>query len=935
MTETNENTSVSVKPFKIKTPFRDKNKFTRWLYEHRLGFLIFFLPVFVMYAVYAAFGVHPWGDESVLVLDLNGQYVSYYEAFRDAIWGDGSLIYNWSRNLSGEAFGIFGYYLASPFMWIIVLLPRTMMCGALEIMELAKVGSCAVAFAYYLKKSKNAKPSTQVIFSFIYALMTYIVVELMNPMWIDGMILLPIILLGIEELVDKGKMLRLLISLSVMFFVHFYIGYMIGFFSAIYFIYYNFSRPGHAVAPNFFKSCGKFFITAVVSVMNACIVLIPVYNSLKLGKLEFSTPDFTPKAQFDIWQFLSKLFPLTYDTVRPEGLPMIACGTLVLMLVPLFFLNRRIKMKEKVSSAILLLVIFASMYISTIDIAWHGFQVPNWLPYRYSFTFSFILIVMAARAFENIRGVTIKEIGLTFFSYVVLVFFLETRAYAHFVTFGAVWVSVFILAVYFALLYIFRKHRVKGMAALIMVFVMAETFASSLYTICCIDSDVVYSRYSSYQDYFKDGREVVSQIKEADDGLFRMEKTFHRTVNDPIGMNFAGLSHSSSTMNTPVLLMLKSLGFVYQGHSTKYTGSTLITDAVFGVKYLMHKEDEIVLTEDEQENNRLIIQNELKLPHSSYQKIMTPDDTGVDDIDVYENPYALPIGFAASTDILSVTLDSDNAFDNQNALLNGLVGKNKDGRDYNFFNSLYMIDYTTENVTTSIVNGDHTKYTVETAGRDAYVEMSFTPRTDDVIYLYMPTLWQRQLNLWIKAENWDVKNYPFLTYYYEGENYCIATIGEPEPGVKFSIRMTLAKDEAYIKDKFVVQLDTDLFEEKINELQNGGWNIEEHSATHIKGDVTIGEGQLFFTTIPYEPGWNITVDGKKVEPVKALDSLIAIEMEPGTHTVEMTFFPGYFTAGIIVTLIGLAFTVIIAVFPLVRKKTQMKVPVRVEIENKD
>ena len=58
-------------------------------------------------------------------------------------------------------------------------------------------------------------------------------------------------------------------------------------------------------------------------------------------------------------------------------------------------------------------------------------------------------------------------------------------------------------------------------------------------------------------------------------------------------------------------------------------------------------------------------------------------------------------------------------------------------------------------------------------------------------------------------------------------------------------------------------------------------------------------------------------------------------MEPGTHTVEMTFFPGYFTAGIIVTLIGLAFTVIIAVFPLVRKKTQMKVPVRVEIENKD
>ena len=49
-------------------------------------------------------------------------------------------------------------------------------------------------------------------------------------------------------------------------------------------------------------------------------------------------------------------------------------------------------------------------------------------------------------------------------------------------------------------------------------------------------------------------------------------------------------------------------------------------------------------------------------------------------------------------------------------------------------------------------------------------------------------------------------------------------------------------------------------------------------------------------------------------------------MEPGTHTVEMTFIPGYFTAGIIVTLIGLAFTVIIAVFPLVRKENSDESP---------
>ncbi|MBQ3205577.1 MAG: hypothetical protein IJB37_03400, partial [Peptococcaceae bacterium] len=42
--------------------------------------------------------IYPFGDESVLVLDLNGQYVYYFENLRDAFWGNGSLLNSWSRN---------------------------------------------------------------------------------------------------------------------------------------------------------------------------------------------------------------------------------------------------------------------------------------------------------------------------------------------------------------------------------------------------------------------------------------------------------------------------------------------------------------------------------------------------------------------------------------------------------------------------------------------------------------------------------------------------------------------------------------------------------------------------------------------------------------------------------------------------------------------
>ena len=220
---------------------KNKNGGFRGLYDRfmdrtegrRVYALVFLLPVITMYLVYAFFEVHPFGGNSVLVLDLNGQYVYYYEAMRDAFWGDGSLMYDWSRNLSGEMFGIFAYYLASPFMIIIALMPRHMMLTAILIIQLAKVGSSAVTCCFFLKRSAKKEPKTVslVIFPLMYALMAYMVVQLMDPMWLDGLIYLPLICWGVQRLVKEGKLLPYIVPLALMFISHFYIGYMVGIFT--------------------------------------------------------------------------------------------------------------------------------------------------------------------------------------------------------------------------------------------------------------------------------------------------------------------------------------------------------------------------------------------------------------------------------------------------------------------------------------------------------------------------------------------------------------------------------------------------------------------------------------------------------------------------------------------------------------------------------
>ena len=75
-----------------------------------------------------------------------------------------------------------------------------------------------------------------------------------------------------------------------------------------------------------------------------------------------------------------------------------------------------------------------------------------------------------------------------------------------------------------------------------------------------------------------------------------------------------------------------------------------------------------------------------------------------------------------------------------------------------------------------------------------------------------------------------------------------------------------------------------------------------------------------FTTISWEPGWTVKVDGQKVEPVKVCDALIGVELTQGTHDIEMTFFPKGLSQGIILSVCGIIAIVIIAIYPKKEEK---------------
>ncbi len=219
-----EDTSEVEKPkrCRLRAVFTKEN-FRKYGY---LG-LAFTVPALTMWLIYIAMGAYPFGDESVLVLDLNGQYVYYFEQLREIVCGEGSFLYCFGRALGGEFMGIYAYYLASPFSYIVCLFPKTMITEALLTMFLLKTGLCGLNFGIYLHyKTAEEKLNriAVVMFSTMYALTAYAVVQQHNTMWIDNLIFLPMIIMGMERLIKHGRFRMFVISLTVSGMSNFYIG---------------------------------------------------------------------------------------------------------------------------------------------------------------------------------------------------------------------------------------------------------------------------------------------------------------------------------------------------------------------------------------------------------------------------------------------------------------------------------------------------------------------------------------------------------------------------------------------------------------------------------------------------------------------------------------------------------------------------------------
>lgn len=883
------------------------NIFLTWLGYLKAGLRRFFItdfqlpvsfaiPCFILLLSYLIFGVYPVGDESVLSLDLNGQYVYYYDYMYDVFAGEESIFYSWSRNLSGEFMGIIGYYLGSPFNFLVWMFPRHMITEGLLTMMVTKVGAIGLCAAVYFSKCKGYKPVTCTVFASSYALCAYTMVQTMNPMWLDGVMILPIVVYGIEKLIDDGKFIMLTVSLVYAFVTCFYIGFMIAIFSAIYFLYYSAAshRKIFCISPSkgipFINRGILFTAVAIVSALMSCYMLIPVYNSLSYGKFDFSEPDYeSVYTNFDLIEMLDKMFPLTYDTVRMSGLPFIYCGTVVLLMLPCYFFMKKIRGRDRIAAASVISVLCVSMWICQVDMLWHGGQLPNWLPYRYSFMLSFLMIRFSAEAFDSIAEIRKKQIagiGVAWFGVLLLIEkadnYLEDIKRDTMDSLQVILPAMFLLLLISAAVIQLKDKLNRRSAAITFVSIICiEIFANTFVQILRQDQDIVYSKHSSYVDVIVPTREKVDEIKAADDGFYRIEKTFHRTVNDPMALGMYGLSHSSSTLNAKPIELLSRLGYSARSHYTRSSGGTEITNSLLGVKYMLSCPDDD-----------------------------TKNITSKDDITVTENPYAMPWAYVVDKDVEDLELSATEPLQNQNELLTTMLYGTQlisDKPETEYFSRIIDdVDLELTNVKQGKTTDGHHSFKKQKDGLNTEIVYTFEMPETSSLYMYLPSKYERQVNVWLNREK-------FLGTYFEGDNNSIMKIGDFEAGEKVIIGLTLTRDELYFREAQFLYCDHEAIKTDLTALKekNKDTVVEKTSKTSLKITVNAGKDDMLFTTVPVESGkdgveksWTVLVDGVETEYVELLDALIGVPLTEGEHVIEMSFRTAGYPVAIFLTVAG-------------------------------
>lgn len=764
---------------------------------------VFSVALFV--ALAAAGHIYPFGDNSFLADDLKYQYIDFFSWFHRVLLGEANLRYSFSQGLGMNTWGLYSYYLASPFNLLCALFPADKLTLFIFAITALKLGCIHICTAWYVQKRFDLSKPAAFLLSLSFTFCSWTISNLRNPLWIDCLILLPICAYGCRELIRRRRMIRLVIATALNVMFCWYTAYISILFLCIFvlveFVDYV-AEEGFSWKLTLDRAL-RFAGAIALGLLLSAWTFLPTILAMSRGGPVLALG---PLLKTSLKSLIRGFLPCMW--VSNESTPQFYCGIIMMLLAVSLLVNRTVSIKTRIATLVVTIILVASSVLSPLEYIWCGMRVPNGFYSRTAFLLSFFALWAAGYTLQILKDQPKLR-----------------QAY--------------------------RPAVILPLLALTAI----ELFANAH-----VVWNQLYAGYSENTNraYVATATNTIATTTERDSAPFyRIDRTTTRAdsaaLNEGLALGYNQLSSYSSANNPQAIALLNSLGYSSVGEfSTRYAEPILAVDALLGVKYAIAEQ-----------------------APAGY--VMAKANQPESATAVYENPYALSVGITASNDIQNSTLEGENPFEKQNDLYSKILGR--------------KVELYTKIEAAKTEDGESLK------------QWSVTLPAGSIGYLYINKDTSAG-SYWPVALTIDQRSINNEAWRFDNNIRQIADASDAPSQHTVSIGVAEGyTDMPQDNEPVFYALNLDVFEQIISELKTSEFIPTVFEDGRIEGEYTAKDDGNLLLSVPYDEGWNVTVNGTAAELTPAADKgLSSLNMQKGANRIVMTYKTPGALAGLAVSL---------------------------------
>ena len=867
--------------------------------------LSFFIPVIVLTLALLGLRIVPFGDKHSLAISDAKFYLNGEMFFARLLRGEENWLYSLNNGLGNNEWSVLAWGGVSFGGFLSLLARLETIPSVFTLICVVNMALCGLTM-YLLLAYLYGDRFSHLIFSTSYALIGFNVANCYQALFFMGPQMLPLVALGLVKLLRGESPLVYILSLGTCILLNFYFGFHLCVFSVILFCVYL-CLHWEELAGKVKTLFARWALSSLLAGLLGAVVWLPTLKAYSGGGRLNQTglAEYTFSENMPFIQIFSKLFSGANSANELViGLPNIFCGILVVALVILFFMDKKIGERYKKAAALVLAIYLLSFYIPAFTLLMHGGTHTNWFPYRYSYVFSFLLIMLAVEEFEHLDEITLadtRRCGTALLIGVILIF--STRY--EFVTGGAVLLDLALLLLMWLGFYLYKtKPEVtpKSTLALFLLLIVC----GNLYANFFISTKNVREKEKwelNLEEYNKNimvSGTLTGALNDAEPGFFRMEKEKSESGSigaDPYLYNYNGVSYSGPAVRAFVHQELCKLGVNWYDMRHWYSeGVPAATDTLLGLKNILSERD---LTEEK-----------------NYENLISMEETSV-----FHNTHALSPAILSAATVQEQEL-GENVFDNLNLVWKGMTGGEKDiftaQEDVTY---TLVTDYAPQSVTSRELQESFSAAEAKTdEDKDekpeprSYFEYCFTAAQDGPIYYF-------DTSIPGSPDGLPDPVIKYVGFYHKGD----------EVEGKIPVKNGIGTGEflrGYCVNLAFAYADNAQLEEYAQLLNSRDCTFNAEHENDLTGSFTAGEDQRILFTIPWDEGWSCFIDGKPVPIDKTWDLFMSVEVPAGQHVYEMKFFPAWMNYGLVLSGAAIVGTIALMIaWKAQKKKKTVQAPV--------